>query len=499
MDKERLKELRYKARTDLYWLAKNLLDNKDLIERVHRPVCEFFVHKDRSRSFADQDTSKERLLLDPRGHFKTTLDVADCFQWIINFPDIRILIMTGKRELAELMLRQLKEHFQFNPKVRELFPEFCPPMNADFGNTTEFSVPNRKGGGKEPTVMISSGESVKAGFHFDIIKCDDLVNETNVGTPEQVQKTINIWNYTTPLLEPYGYRDTIGTRYDHSDLYGFLQESDDSIKVFQRKCGDLTRTPDGKYHLTNLLFPERFNEEWLLKQQKKDPYIFNCQYMNDPSPTEDKQFTEALLKAHTIPLVHCVNNLGRTFITWDLGISQKSQADFTVGAVGRFDGMGRLFIVDLVMGRFSPFEIVQEFFKLLLKWKPVRVGIEEAAGSPLLLPALHNFARDNRIYLPLDWIPTRNTKGHKVEKVMGLEALLRQDKLYFSASLPNMDELIKQFVRFPKYRHDDVPDAISMLMNYRSNIDMEIYEKELEFVSTPVTPGCEVLGAGLIG
>lgn len=228
---QRLKELRRRGRTDLFWLSTKVL-GYDFVERVHGPVCDLFVHKDPKKPFAQQDTIKQRLLLDPRGHFKTTVDVCDTVQWILNFPDVRILIMTGTLELAERMLYEVQHHFTSNPQMRLLYPEFCAPPGQKIGNTSEMTTPARKLQHlREPTVTISTIDSVKAGSHYDIIKCDDLVHENNIGTKEQIEKTIQAFHYTTPLLEPYGYRDVIGTRYDYSDLYGSILDGLDMSKA----------------------------------------------------------------------------------------------------------------------------------------------------------------------------------------------------------------------------------------------------------------------------
>lgn len=491
-EKQKWKSLRLRARTDLYWLAKEVLGYDALIERVHRPVCEFFVQKNPALPFPEQDTQKERLLLDPRGHFKTTLDVADIVQWILNFPNIRILIMTGKRELAELMLKEVKAHFQHNDKLRKLFPEFAPPQDEDFGNTEEFTIPTRTLKHlKEPTVMVSSGGSVKAGFHFDVIKCDDLVNEENIGTAEQLQKTIDRWNYVTPLLEPYGYRDTIGTPYDYSDLYGWLQENRKDVKVFRRAVGDIV---DGK--LTNLLFPERFTTEWLENQRKADPYIFNCQYMCDPTPTDTATFTEDGITRATIPGEHI--QVGRIFVAWDFSFTQKSYSDYSVGAVGLYDRRGRLFIIDLVVGRFTSHQLIQQIITLYLKWRPARIGIEDAAGSRLLEPGLIAFSQKHKIYLPIDWLPVKQGKDAKIQKIASLESLLKQGKLFFAKHLPHYAELMKQFVRFPRFKHDDIPDAISNLLAYQSSVDLADGELPSAVIAAPVYDD-GLLGAGLIG
>lgn len=504
-NKEQYEALRHRARTDLFWLSKEVLGYRDMIERVHQPLCEMFVRKDNTKSIADQDEIKERLILDSRGTFKTTIDICDAIQWILNFPDMRLNFMTGSLSLAKRMLWECKEHFRSNPTLRDLFPEYAPLQNKEFGTQEEFTVPARQATYlREPTVSVSTVDSVKAGSHYDVIKCDDLVNETNIGTPEQIEKTITAYNYTTPLLEPYGYRDVIGTRYDHSDLYGWIIDNNESgrVKVFKRAV-HVSGDWGNPNSLITLVFPERFTVEWLEAQRHRDPYIFSCQYQNDPTPPDQKHFTENMIIAHTIPVTQ-IPALGRTFLTWDLGFSRKEYSDFSVGAVGRYNEFGQLFILDLFRGRFSPYELIDSMLKAIKRWSPARMGVEKAAGSDLALPGLTLTARDRRILLPpIDWLPT-SPLVKKIERIAGLHPLLHESKnercgLYFSAAIPCREDLIKEFARFPKYRRNDIPDAISMLLNYRSCIDIEIPADQIEFISSPVRGVDGALGAGLCG
>jgi phage terminase large subunit-like protein len=513
--KQKRDELRFRAQTDLFFLGRNVL-GYDFVERVHRPVCDFFVHKDPRRDLAEQDAVKERMLLDPRGHFKTTIDACDIIQWIICFPDIRINIMSGKQDNAEAMLREVGDAFVVNEKLRTLFPEHAVPEGKvkDWLTTTEFITPARKRTRlKEPTISISSLDSVKASKHYDIIKCDDLVHEGNVGTREQIQKTITGFNYTTQLLEPFGYRDRIGTRYDNSDLYGWTIEQvgeeqveagkikipfgwvylDNAMRIFCRRAWE-----NAEDNQKVLLFPERFTVEWLEAQRKADEYIFNCQYLNDPTPTDAKTFTEELILKRTIPFAH-IPRSGRLFQTWDLGFSNNAWSDYSVCATGLFDPMGRLFIIDLDVGRYSPYELAMHVILNYLKWRPARVGIEKAAGSPLLEPSLMLLGQQYRIVLPLDWIPVKNGKGIKEEHIGALHPLLETEKLFFSAALPHFEDLKKQFKFFPRYKHDDIPDAISMLLNYRTVVDVVSYETDVEMGGVAVSPHCYDIGAGLVG
>lgn len=514
MDNEKIRQLRYRAKTDLYWLATEILGNRDFVERVHRPVCEFFVRKQPGKTVAEHaltELQKERLLLDPRGHFKTTIDEADIIQWILVDPNVRILLMSGKDDIAQLMIANIKRQFQKNARMRRLFPELCPPEDVEWGNLSKFTSPGRtKHNLKEPTVLVASQKGIKASYHFDIIKGDDLVNEINSADRVQIEKTIRLWNFATPLLEPYGFRDLVGTRYDDSDLYGWAIENKPDLLIFKREVWQLKAEyrflDKTNFKVTkamvDLLFPERFTFEWLNEQRTLDPYIFNCQYLNDPTPTDTATFTEDLLVRHTIPAQH-LPRTGTVVQVWDIGFSEKKYADYSVGVNGIYDTRGNLFISDIVMGRFSPGDLVNQIFTFALRYRPSRVGIEEAGGARLLLPALEMLMRQYRKHFNLDWIVASSLKS-KTERVGGIQPLLKNDRIYFSAGInPEvMAELKKQFTKFPKYSHDDIPDAVSMLLNYRGGVDIQsdFDEEDADMTHTAFDATEDnLLGAGITG
>src|SRR6185369_1764441 len=88
---------------------------------------ELFDYKlDPSLPLYDQPIVKDELILWPRGHYKTTARVVQAIQFILNFPDIRIVLMQGTKKLSKGLLAEIKSHFFDNPKSRllEFFPEF---------------------------------------------------------------------------------------------------------------------------------------------------------------------------------------------------------------------------------------------------------------------------------------------------------------------------------------------------------------------------------------
>lgn len=502
---EDIARLRYRCKTDLFFLASEILGNADLIWRVHGPMCDLFVQKKPGLSLAAQDTVKERMLLASRGHFKTTIDEADIIQWILLEPNVRVLILSGKEDIVLAMVKNIKEHFQLNPKLRALFPELCPPEGKEFGNQTSFTIPGRTKRMREPTVLATSGQSVKAGLHFDVIKGDDVVNEINTNTIDLTKKTTQRWTYTAPIVEPYGYRDLIGTPYDEDDLYADREKKNKKMKVLKTPCWILKpeyvqAVKNGKKlqeHMVDITFPERFSFEWLMAQRDDDPHIFNCQYLMNPTPEDMATFHEGDLLAHLIPPEN-IPKAGSVFQRWDFGFSQEKYADFSVGVTGLYDSHGNLFILDIVMAKFSPHDLVNAIVNQSIKWRPNRVGIEAAGGSKLVQPALETKLRELNHHINLDWFKT-SPKKHKTEVIAGLEPLLKNHKLYFSMSIPALTiaETFKQFMKFPKGKHDDAPDAIAGLLDYRSSVDVISPDQEQDESLIEYSESDYIVGYGL--
>jgi predicted phage terminase large subunit-like protein len=222
----------------------------------------------------------------------------------------------------------------------------------------------------------------------------------------------------------------------------------------------------------------------------------------DPTPRDTATFTEDLLLRHIMPHQH-IPKSGAVFQMWDTASTKEKHSDYSVGATGLYDTKGNLFIMDIVVGKFSPTDLMNQIIIAALKWRPMRVGIEEAAGARMLEPALDIMQRNMGKRFNIEWIKTNPLKS-KTERVLSLQPLLQQNKLYFSSAIrPDfMAELKKQFLKFPRFIHDDIPDAISRLLIYRTCVDIRPdYDPGEEEVTSVLYDPLEddLLGAGLIG
>jgi hypothetical protein len=88
-----------------------------------------------------------------------------------------------------------------------------------------------------------------------------------------------------------------------------------------------------------------------------------------------------------------------------------------------------------------------------------------------------------------------------MQQIMAMGPLLEQSKLWFCASCTDLEELFREFSRFPKYHHDDICRAVSLMAFYRNHG----YRPELAPDPEPVlvhgaqTYGDGEIGAGIVG
>jgi predicted phage terminase large subunit-like protein len=422
------------------------------------------------------DGKKNRLVLWARGHFKTSAVVLKIVQLILCYPDIRILLMQGTVKNSRGLLREVKSHFDGQnqrSKLPTLFPKFC---NTDtrMGTAEGFVSPARNRTHlKEWTVGIASPKSVKTGSHFDVMFADDLVTDQNFRSKEQQEKTIEDFKNYTPLVEPGGYRTVSGTRYTFADLYGHLIREDTERREWDisiRTCWK-----DGS-RVNGVLFPQvktedgrtiGFTPELLDKICKDDPAIFSCQYLNQPLLAGTQLFSEPMLMgACRVYAPKQYELLGPATLFLDLAASKRAESDHSVVLCGRLDTMGQMYVCDIRSDHYSPLQLAHAVLEMALIHKPQTVQIEGTAAGTYFIEYLRMIAESKGIVLQIMPMKVSNTKDAKHLRISAIEGVIRQRRLFFLTCLPRWEEIVEQFTTFPRGRHDDEIDTISLMVQF---------------------------------
>lgn len=434
-------------------------------------------------------TSEQNYAIDDIITHNTSINiVAHTIQWILNYPDVTILIVQANTEKAMLFLKEIKSHFIGNPVFRDLFPEHCPQKKTfDWGTQSQFTTEARSitSTRRESTVMTASIDKGVAGMHFDILKFSDIVEENN--SRDVVQSDGVYYNFNSMfnlLVAPPYWIDVEGTRYSLFDTYGqIIDKEKDREKrswdfyingCFERDSRGDPRTygpeeldlpylkdEDGQYISR---WPDRFPVADLLEYQRTDPRIFSCQQLNAPVMSADGKtpfpVNDNLPKWISQKDFRQVRVAYREIVI-DTAETMSKRSDYSAITVGAWDTDGRLYIEQIYHGKYLPDELVKWICFAVQKHKPMHVNIEETSFVRGLKNSLGRSMHKLGLFIPIRYIK-RDTGVSKRERILNtLQPWYVNGHIRFLDDIAPKQELQQELQQFPSGRHDDILDTLA--------------------------------------
>lgn len=465
-----MKLLRLKAKTDLYFLAKTILGYDKLSPDLHGHFASW-IKKTQEHQY--------RMLLLPRGHYKSTIaTIADSIQVVLpddsnnqpyprNLgPNGRLLVVHESGEQASRFLFSITEHFKRNPLMLALFPE-CVPGKNQRQNKSELELP-RSSIWSEPTIDTMGVGTKGQGRHYNYIKCDDIYG-VDARDSEAVHKAAIAWlsNLQAFLLTPKtDHIDFIGTRYKHEDAYSYIMEVyRDRLTKYVRPVEEYNKEAGKKLPI----FPAEFDEE-ALAILKKSPLVYNAQYLNDPlsGESEFNQDWERYYKKlgswngsdRNLEYEDSDDRLKK--LSWlDLDrlvfIDPATTGNSGIVVTGtNSDRNPKVFILDTDQSVYDPPKLVRKIFELNAKWAPRAIIIEEVLFSQLFR---HWISREQEVKKEYFKIIPAKTKGRsKEDRVRGLATWMANGQIIMHES---QVEFIDQVRKFPGIREYHTLDALA--------------------------------------
>lgn len=469
-------------------------------------MCDTFVHKNPDETIFNQDTKKIRLILCSRGTFKSSVDRADVAQWIICFPNVRVVIFSASPDLGVDFVKSVKEWFTLQMKGPKEAPEpNCDPRYVEFQqlfpehlisdkkreSEDQFLSPARTKSNPDPTLFTLPLVGNTAGHHADVGKFDDCVSDVNCGpnsTEDERRKVSENIRLKRKLIMLAGYKDYIGTPYASDDFYAQMLERNRPDVVLIKPCWEVKKeskhksVDELKEADVNLLFPidgkgeEQLTFKALKREANDDFFLFTCQFLCQPDVARTVKFTEQLINAH-ICQAEGLPQAGTysCFSAWDFAGSNSASADFSVGCVGWFAKAGplagRMFVREIVMGRYSPSELAFQVAHQAARWRVEGISIEGSPGSFFLEnEILDQLLRCGYPDAPRpEFFKVDTRKDAKNSRASNIETLLIHDRLWFSSDcMTDTDVLTKQFVNFKPHskRKDDIVDGVAHLSRH---------------------------------
>ena len=492
---------RDRCRKDLFYLGRDIL-KKDWVESPHKTYCSYFVQKNfdgayradyglaevhaaigrQTRFDSEGNPTKEMLLLAPRGSYKSTVDGVDCVQWLLNCPDIRILIITGEFKLGQAFLFEIKQYFakregQKPTQFHRLFPEYI--IDEREGNSDQPLVcpARRLVGQKEPSIWVNSITANLSGWHCDIKKNDDPVTDENSTSATEREKINKKIRNSNNLCDQWGFRDNIGTPYEDGDYYHErIKAMKQGVPMVYANHSAWIVKPGFEYlplkqlheNMVDLLFPEKLSFTALRLTLLEDEQLFRRQQLCEVGSNPDTiTFDPEVLRAHILMPTYIPPTGCETFITWDWATSTARTADFSCGAVCQIGKEKGIIVADMNYGRWKPSDLAFQIVKTAMQYHPKVTLIEKMPGSEFLQMEVARVCRQCDFVMNIWWREPDRMNDAKARRIKGLQTLLNNDRLWFMGG-PWNDELFYQLERYTgekanRGRKDDLPDALSMV------------------------------------
>jgi predicted phage terminase large subunit-like protein len=313
----------------------------------------------------------------------------------------------------------------------------------------------------------AGGPLVGRGAHCLVI--DDVIKNSEEAESPTTRQKMWDWFITTARtrLEPGGIIIIVNTRWHEDDLVGRLldwaaqgREHWDYLRLpALAEPGDPLGRPVGE-----ALWPERgsgFTRADHEVTRDLNPFHFEALYQGNPIPASGGMFQRAWFERNLVDAYPP----GCTFCRgWDFAASE-GKGDYTVGALVARSETGTFYVVDLVRGQWSVGDVDRVIRETAesdrARHGPVAIRGEEqpaAAGKVAAAAFVKLLAGYDVGVVPAS--PERS----KATRARPFAAQCEFDHVKF-LDRPWLADLTSELARFPRGKHDDIVDAVSLAFN----------------------------------
>ena len=430
----------------------------------HREMVEIILN---AVSRAGTSEHENIVVLEPRGSAKSTWGNTITLSWLIaQFPHLRIGLMSKTSTHANGFSRAIRWTFEANPKHREIFGDGV--SLAKWTDAEWLHKDSPWHGSKDVTVFAQGAGGQLASKRFDIILCDDILDEENTKTPEQ-REAVNTWFWKTlkPCLTPNGVIIVLGTRWAEDDIYQVLTDPEDKggkgWKLILRKAiyeiGDNENRPPylTDDNIRQPLWPDLWPAD-RLDEERKDmgTALYSCAYMNDiRGLMEGNIFLKQNFQYYAAldPSKSWTVRIGV-----DLASSERQTADYTARCTTAEDGEGNYYVLAVYRDRRETGHaaFVNDGY---MAYQNVSIVLVEknAFQSTLVQEVLRDYPQ-----IPIEGKPT---DSDKVTRARAVAAKYEGHKVYHHISLKDSDFEQELLAFKPGASHDDMVDALGFSMD----------------------------------
>ena len=414
------------------------------------------------------DSPEGQFLMQPRGHLKSMMLKAKCMQILVTNPLNRSVYYSKTANLAMKALEEIKIMLKL-PLIRVLW-EWIPepgPKERNWKDSTKdhltIAFPEEFGPapqGRQIEVFGTAGSDT--GYHYDTGFVDDILDDENVTTQDQIEKVNTFWALSIPKMELGAPVYGAGTFYHYQDTYSRIREEyKDRFRVHGINFDD----PKPIYSFFTAASLKKLKDD--MYNATGSHYAFACQYCLDTTPREEQIFPEPYQMYGTR---HQISQLPDDDYVWRAAVdpaqTTEKYSDFTALTITATTKNKVVFVVEAVEIKKDPNDSAEEVVRICSKYPITQLAIETgttAAYITVLKYKLREWENQNRRKLKWAWLELKaSNKRRKYDRInLTLGVLVRDRRIWIHQ---DHRELVLQMSLFnPNYRgHDDLIDSLAM-------------------------------------
>jgi len=347
------------------------------------------------------------------------------------------------------------------PQFQQVFPGFAFRQ----GGASKSRVQTELGG---MAVFVGRGGSI-TGRGGDTLIVDDPIKDSIEAMSPTLRE--NLWSwftqvFMTRLMTERSACVIVTTRWHEDDLVGRL--TDPSNPHFsESECAkwkiinlpafagdnDPLKRAEGE-----VLWPERFNKDFLEAQRNLDQRGFSALYQQQPSPEDGDLFQRENVQFYE------KRNLPkqlRIYAASDHAVGiDKTRHDLTCLLVVGVDDQEDIYLLDCWWARQPSDMVVKAMLELIRRHKPLIWWAERGHISKAIGPFLRKRMFETKTHCRIEEVTPVANKVQRSQSMIGRMAM---KKVYFPKVSAWGQRAVDELLKFPNARHDDFVDTLAWI------------------------------------
>lgn len=347
------------------------------------------------------------------------------------------------------------------PQYKHVFPSF----GLRKGGASKSRIQTTSGG---MSVFVGRGGSI-TGRGGDFVILDDPIKDSMEANSPTLREQLWQW-FTqvlmTRLMTASASIVIVQTRWHEDDLIGRLTdpanphyspEEAAKWKIINLPALAEDEDPLGRKR-GELLWPERFDMEFMEAQRRLDPRGFSALYQGRPTAEDGDLFRRENIKYFNrkdLP------EDMRVYAASDHAVGvDRTRNDATCLLIVGVDRNDDIYLLDCWWEKQPTDKVVDAMLDLMRRWKPLLWWAEKGHISKAIGPFLRKRMGEEKVYCRIEEVTPVANKVQRAQSILGRMAM---NKVLFPKHSVWTQKATDEILKFPNGRNDDFVDTLAWI------------------------------------